>query len=61
MSNYNWDCSYEEGPEEAEYYEIKNEDNCKKYRCGGWANRNGPCGALDCEDCHPGRDDEGEE
>jgi len=26
----------------------------KTYRCGGWASYSGPCGALDCEDCHPG-------
>ena len=25
-----------------------------RYRCGGWASFDGPCGATDCEDCYPG-------
>lgn len=23
-------------------------------RCGGFTNYDGPCGAADCPDCHPG-------
>lgn len=55
MRNYNWDCVYEENFDEDIYesYELEN-DIRKRYRCGGWANKNGPCGALDCEDCFPG-------
>ncbi len=24
-----------------------------KYKCGGWANYSGPCGASDCASCYP--------
>ena len=30
------------------------------YRCGGWASADGPCGADDCDDCHPGGNDDDE-
>ena len=36
-----------------------------RYRCGGFADWDGPCGGLDCETCHPGmesvEDDEEDE
>ena len=30
----------------------------KSYRCGGWSSYYGPCGALDCESCYPGCNNE---
>lgn len=37
-----------------EDYDGPRRSTRKVYRCGGWASYDGPCGALDCEDCHPG-------
>ena len=32
-----------------------------RYRCGGYASSTGHCGALDCDRCHPGWDDDTED
>ena len=51
--------SYEEAVERG--YDGPRPGRKSGYRCGGWGDYHGPCGAEDCESCHPGCNDEEEE